>query len=617
MRWIYSTLLFLCLPACCLAQADTVYQLPEATIMQHYLPATEHDFDSIDIAAAGHANLTQLLQTESSVFVRNYGPGTLGTLTIGGGSAEQTNVMWQGIAIRNPMLGQIDVTLLPVDLFTSIGIQAKGGSAQYGNNQLSGGLNLNTDLPIDREKTIGLSLEHGSWQRFSGHLKALYAVGQSRSQTSLYGLHSKNDYAFELNGLSMRQANASIQNLGLYHLSEIPLNTQNKLDIGLWWQDSEQEIPPTSVQNSSNANQNTTSFRSVLGWKNRAPRGKSEVRLGYVAGSIDYRNPARLEESQTRFGSVVFAAQHQWWFGGSKSLTLGVDDRLQHGDAPAYGGRQLENQLEVHAGYEWTKPRWEVGIFVRQGLLEQELMPTTASIQSSFQAHPSARISLGLSRDLRYPTLNERYWQPGGKPDIEEESGWSQRLSVSTSWQWGIWEWDMTGHGFNRLISNWILWSPQDELNFWAPDNLARVWSRGGGVRTQAKAQLADLCLSVRVNYSHTSSTNQVAIKTPRLNVGDQLFYTPKNRVGLTAETSWPKWRVRYEHQYTGSYPGILSEVPAFQVGSLHIARSFDWVDKKMRVWIRVHNLWDIQYRVIERRPMPGRNFRLGLSFEI
>jgi len=601
----------------CFAQLDSVYLLPEATVRQVHLPASEFTFDSSDILAAGHGTITQILQTEALVFVRNYGPGSLGTLTIGGGSAEQTNVSWQGISIRNPMLGQIDVTLLPADLFTSIGVQSKGGSAQYGNNQLSGGLDLKSDLPSDKERGLGLSLEYGSWQRLSGHLKSLYTIGSSKSQTSIYGLKSKNDFPLEINGLVLRQSNASIQNLGVYHLSEITLTNHSKIEVGLWWQDSHQEIPPTTVQNSSNANQGTTSIRSVVGWKNRSQRGRTEARIGYAGGSIDYRNPARLEESLTRFGSVNISANHQWWYGGSSSLTVGVDNRIQHGEAQAYGGRQAENQFEIFGGYEWKRPTWSFGAFVRQGMLDEVLMPTTASLQSSFAVSERIRISAGLSRDLRYPTLNERYWQPGGKPNLKSESGWSQRLSVAAKMVLGRWTWDLTAHGFNRLIRNWILWSPQDDLSIWTPDNIAKVWSRGGGIRTQAMTHFGDLAIKLRLNYAHTSSINQVAIETPRLDVGDQLFYTPKNRFGFSAETSWPAWTVRYEQQYTGGYPGIISPVPSFQVGSFYLSRTFSWTDKDLRAWFRVHNLWDVRYRVIERRPMPGRHFRLGVSFDM
>lgn len=616
MRIILTILLF-CLGFICWGQVDSIYLLPEATVTQSYLPATEFEFDSNDLAAAGHGTVTQLLQTESLVFVRNYGPGTLGTLTIGGGSAEQTNITWQGISLRNPMLGQIDVTLLPSDLFTSIAVQSKGGSAQYGNNQLTGGIDLKSELPTAKASGLGFSVEHGSWKRFSGHVKGLYSIGSTRSQTSVYGMRSENDYAFILNGLALRQSNASIHNLGVYHLSEIPLNSHGNLQIGLWWQDSQQEIPPTTVQNSSNANQSTTSLRSVIGWNNRSPTGKTEVRIGFVGGTIDFRNPARLEESLTRFGSLIAKADHEWWFGGSSSLKIGFENRLQHGEAGAYGGRQSENQLEVHSGFEWTKPTISWGFFLRQGLLDEELMPLTASLQSTMQLGKQVSLSAGVSRDLRYPTLNERYWQPGGKPDLNAESGWSQRLSVATRWKTGSWNWEMTAHAFNRTIENWILWSPQDELNIWTPDNLAKVWSRGGGLRTNVGRTFGDLDIQLRMNYTHTSSTNQIAIETPRLDKGDQLFYTPKNRLGMAVETSWPKWTVRYDLQYTGGYPGIIEEIESFRVGSIYVSRLFGWTSSKLRAWIRVNNLWDIQYRVVERRPMPGRNFRIGVSYDI
>ncbi|NJL13466.1 MAG: TonB-dependent receptor plug domain-containing protein [Microscillaceae bacterium] len=62
----------------------------------------------------GFRTLGQLLQALSSLYVREYGPQQLSSLSFRGTGSSHTAVLWQGININSPTLGMSDLGTLPV-----------------------------------------------------------------------------------------------------------------------------------------------------------------------------------------------------------------------------------------------------------------------------------------------------------------------------------------------------------------------------------------------------------------------------------------------------------------------------------------------------------------------
>ncbi|MBK9299353.1 MAG: TonB-dependent receptor plug domain-containing protein [Bacteroidetes bacterium] len=62
-------------------------------------------------------SLNHLLALHTNVFVKNYGVGSLSTISIRGSSAAQTAVLWHGLNLNNAMTGLADFSILPVSFF--------------------------------------------------------------------------------------------------------------------------------------------------------------------------------------------------------------------------------------------------------------------------------------------------------------------------------------------------------------------------------------------------------------------------------------------------------------------------------------------------------------------
>lgn len=112
------------------------------------------------------------------------------------------------------------------------------------------------------------------------------------------------------------------------------------------------------------------------------------------------------------------------------------------------------------------------------------------------------------------------------------------------------------------------------------------------------------------------SSTNKVDLQVPRIETGQQLFYTPEWCAfsSITIETRG--WLFNYEHQYTGGVNTFSTPLPAFTTGNLHLRYQAPRGALSTSFWLRLDNLWDASFMIVERRPMPGRRIRVGLTLD-
>ncbi len=100
------------------AQVDSVQVLQQIEVTAERIDLADigKHTDRIDkstILHSRHEDLASVLSMQTPLFVRSYGTGTLATLGIRGGGAAHTQIVWNGIPLRNPMLGLQDLSLIP------------------------------------------------------------------------------------------------------------------------------------------------------------------------------------------------------------------------------------------------------------------------------------------------------------------------------------------------------------------------------------------------------------------------------------------------------------------------------------------------------------------------
>src|SRR5690606_22428207 len=104
----------------------------------------------------------------------------------------------------------------------------------------------------------------------------------------------------------------------------------------------------------------------------------------------------------------------------------------------------------------------------------------------------SLLLKTSLGKGYKVPTLNDRYWDPGGNPDLLPEE--SINGEVGLHWlKNGLFSWDQSLTFYRMQVDNWIIWLPQGSV--WSPENIRDVQNQGIEYQGKADWKLGNLDL--------------------------------------------------------------------------------------------------------------------------
>ncbi len=603
-------------------QVDTTVHLSAveiaaAKLRQLPVGSPSQEWTSVQLEKITATNIASLLGEETGSFIKNYGTGTLATSSIRGGNGGHTLVLWNGLPIQSPMLGLLDLSLLPVAGVESVSFQKGGNTALWGSGAIGGLVSLNNESDFSNQFSIENQTVLGSfgyWQQV-GKLK----IGNHKFQSNTRVSYEKgdNDFEYEIAPTlpKRQQTNANFRQRNIQQDFYWKLNQQNQLDVHLWRQDIHRAIPPTNVQNRSVAYQDDWSNRVIANWKHIGSHAIWNIKTGFFDEYQDFVNDLIRLQAHNHFQSYFGELTRQWTWRKSHQLLLGGTHTYTKAWSKNYTGTILENKSALFASWKWQHGNWAIQSSLRQELVDGGFAPLVPVAGLDYQLASFLNLQFKISKNYRLPTLNDRYWTPGGNASLQPESGWSEEATIRTQSKKGNWQWTGAITGFNRLINNWILWTLPQGQNFWAAHNLTEVWSRGLEPRFSVSFHQQDIQLQLKGGYDYIRSTNQVALETPRIAQGDQLIYTPTHQAFGKLALEWKGIYGSYHHQFIGSTEGINDPIPAYQVGTVRIQYNTTINAYRGNLFFTINNVWDANYVVVERRPMAGRHYQLGVHF--
>lgn len=613
-----TLLLFLTLPYLVFGQMDTIaiseVVIVESSIRSQMTGSTIQNW-ATEKESNANLDLGNLLD-QNGIFIKSYGANSLATSSIRGGSAGHTLVLWNGLPIQSPMLGLLNLTLLPINSVENISLQKGGGSASWGSGAIGGVVNLKNKAEFNNSFSFSANSIIGSFGQFNEQLKL--AVGNNKFQfvTKFFHQQAENDFHYPVApGIPDRQqTNAAFHQQNVLHDVYLSLKKGHRLSAHFWRQQSDKQLPPTITQNQSGAHQNDKASRLILNWQHIHKHIVTNLKTAWFNEHLDYFNDLSGLESLSHFHTFLgeWTAQGSW--NKQHRFLLGTSHSYTNVTADGYTNRPSENKTALFASYQFRKSRFNFQATVRQEVIDQNFIPLTPALSANYQLFPSLNLAAKISRNYRLPTFNDRYWQQGGNPDLLAESGWSQEATLLWLLQKGPFILKISHTAFNRKINNWIMWVPLDGQAFWSANNITKVWSRGLEERFFLSFIRDNITIQLQTGYDHIKSTNEVPLKVPAFAKGDQLLYTPRHLVFGSFSFNWKSIAVEYHHSYRGASKGVNELLEAYQTGRFQL--EYQMANKKWAATLfgSIINAWDANYFVVERRPMAGRWFRIGLK---
>ncbi|MFK7906334.1 MAG: TonB-dependent receptor plug domain-containing protein, partial [Chitinophagales bacterium] len=591
-------------------------------IRQVSIGGESQTWDSDDLQKISSKNIADFLNSETGIFIKSYGLGSLATSSARGGSASHTLVLWNGLPIQSPMLGLLDLSLLPIHSAEKISVQSGGASAMWGSGAVGGIVSLQNTSDFSKTLTISSQSTLGSFGNRQQTLQVGFGNERFQSKSKLSYQEAANDFFYEIHpDLPKRQqTNAAVLQKNFLQDIYFKINPRQKIAAHFWLQNATRQIPPTNVQNLSQAYQDDKALRLVLDWQRIGEKSVWNAKAAYFKEDLGYHDPQIGLAALSDFSIWMAEVDGQFTLDpkGEHRLLVGTTHSLTKAFAEEYRSKHpiKEYKGAVFARYQGSYKDWTTQFSLRQELVAGNFVPLVPIFGVNKQLGKQLEVKMKVSKNYRLPTMNDRFWQPGGNPDLLAENGWSQEATI-------VWKtenkeknirsrWAFTG--FNRNMDNWILWSKLDGNSFWSASNITKVWSRGFEARLGFDCQLQDFRYEWKGAYHFTHSTNQIALELPEIAAGQQLFYTPKDQVSGTFGVHWKQLYVAYQHRFTGSSLGVNEDVEAYHLGQVRMQYGVEHKKLRGNLSFTIENLWDASYFVIERRPMAGRYFQMGLD---
>ena len=610
-------------PAAAQATLDTTVALPTVTVTATRGPTrlvlVPARVTVLDAEAAGARTVADLLTARSPLFIRRYGDGGLASLSLRGTGASQTLVLLDGHRIADPQLGQLDLSLLPTLLLGSVEVMGGAASPLYGTDALGGVVNLRT-VPPGTQRIVKAQGGFGAYGDRTGGLLVAGSRGTLSGLSLVEYQTVEGDYPYLNEGLfppeEVLREGADRRRLSLYSSLGYTAD-RGHLRLAAWYNDAERGLPTIGSSQPRQERQWDEHLRLWADGERHFTWGTLRVGGLVQEGALRYVNPQLgLDETgRTRVASFDAEARtvlgRRWLlaggfaggYGQARHPSLRDDATETHGGAFAHATGSFGRLL--------VYPALRADVYRRPDTSAVWAVNPRLGLNLRLLQGPALHLKASAGHSFRMPTFNDRFWQPGGKPDLSPERGWTVDVGLHLE----------HGHGqveatvFLTRLRDQIVWLPT-RAGYYAPDNVQRVRSRGLEASYRGGWPLARrLRLDGGLFYTLTDARDR---SDPEARSFDQPVrlvprHQLKGHLGLRLGPAHFDVSGRYTGRRYITTDGTQFLDPFFLLdGQLRFQQQTRPFDATLAVV--VENLLDRRYEVIPANPMPPRHARLQLT---
>lgn len=627
----------------------------------------ETRLDSLILKENIALSIADVLTFNSPIFVKQYGRATLSTVSFRGTGPSHTQVTWNGMRINNPMLGMTDFSMIPSYFIDDASLLHGTSSVNETGGGLGGLVRLST-APADIR---GFGLQYiqgiGMFRTFDEFLRLEWGDEHWQVSTRAVYQSSANDFKYRNRDKKENIYDDEMNIVGSYYpternksgafddvhvLQEVYYDTRrgDRFGLNAWYINSNRELPLLTTDYADDKQfenrQREHTLRSVLSWDHYRSDWKVAAKAGYIHTwmAYDYRKDPgsgimnSITRSRNKVDTFYGQADGEYTPNGNWFFTAGIsahqhlvesidkDIILQQGGKDIVGYDKGRIELSASVSAKW-RPTERLGL---SAVLREEMYGTKwatvpaffADCQLSKRGNIVAKAS--VSRNHRFPTLNDLYFLPGGNPDLRSESGFSYEAGLSFAvGKENVYSLSGSASWYDQHIDDWILWLSTPK-GFFSPRNIKQVHAYG--VEMQASLDVIparDWKLTMNGTFSWSPSINEGEPISPAdQSVGKQLPYEPEFSAAVTGRLTWRSWGLLYQfcyysERYTMSSNDITlsGRLTPYLMNNLSLDKAFalKWADLTLKG--TVNNLFNEEYLSVTARPMPRMNveFFIGI----
>ncbi len=634
-----SVLVMLIKVSCAFAQSDPIspdstYRLDAVTVEGTAIPKVSLNtlIDSSALVIDNAIGIGGLLKYNSTIFIKDYGPGNITTVSARGGSATQSQVFWNGININQAGLGMTDLSTLPPFLLDHITVQQSVSGAASGSGSMAGNILL-SNKPSTSKGFYGLiKNSFSSIGEKSTGVRAGYSKNRFAVDARYIYLDSDNTYRFTNTAArpyaeEQTQRNASLIQQGYSATITYKLTPRTELAVYSWYTHFDRNVAPT-LQTIIKGKQRDVSFRNSIQLYHKGKRSQWAYKLAYLKDEYKYSQRSSMSDStintdQGHSDNLINQVDYSYDLSDRVTVSIGITQFYQSikNHSAAQGGESRQ-RFSFYGGATWTgkRKRTILTALVRQEVYAAQVAPFTYSLQIDQRLSKGMSLIIKGDRFYRIPTMYDLYWSKGANQELRPENGWGAEVGIVQEVHFHKFKHSMTVNVFTRTVKDWILWTPVREYSNWIPQNIDEVWSRGIEFKNDLAIKFSERT-SFTFSFKHTyqNTTRQDHYGKNGEGYQKQLIYTPVYLGNVGVVIQHKQFALSYYQQYT-SWVFIVADerdyIDPYTYAMLRIQAGHTIGKNSLDVFAEIDNCWNASYQTVKDRPMPLRYFRAGVIYK-
>ncbi len=580
--------------------------------------------DSATLEQYHNKTIAELIGQQTTIYIKQTAPGILATTAFRGTSSQQTGFYWQGLPVNSPSLGLTDLSVLPVGLFDKISVYSGGGSSLYGSGSIGGSILLENRPSFSKGTEIVFGQAMGSYGLSQTHFSGGYSnkIIYTRSAYTYRFTENNYDYTYARPNLTEERKLKNANSLQHIFLQDVGYRLTNKdvISFHYWHQQSDREIPNAITARDGTAEQYDRSNRAVLQFQHAYENGFLKAKLAYFDELQVFDDPAIFTDDSTNTRAYISELQYEHGFSNKTRLNAGFTASFYEAfGSNLKGADQYQGALFAAVKHQVYKTL-NAKLAIRQEFVQDVNVPITPSLGAEWAIVKHVILKGNVAYNYRVPTLNDRFWSPGGNPDLKPESGWTEEVGILLSpikTKSNTLTLEFTG--YHSEIENWIQWV--NVGTFFSPRNIKKVETKGFEASLNYSYTLKKVRLQLGANYGFTESiTKEVELASDN-SLGQQLIFVPKHTGNAQLHVAYGNASIFYNHTvvgeaYDASDNNENSIIDSYNIASLGLSYTQKYNKLSIGISAQVNNIWDRDYVVIRFRPMPRRNFLIGITIK-
>jgi vitamin B12 transporter len=621
------------------AQEIPLKYIPEVTVKtnKEYFSEdqTTLSIDREELILYREQNLGTMLEKETPALIRAYGAeGSVISISLHGTGSNHAQVCWNGFALNSPTSGQADLSLIPVGFIQSVEVINGASGALFGSGTFGGSINLRNEPDWNNKLSVINSFDAGSYSSIGNILTLRLGSRHFQFHMAAISRKAENDFHYtdfyRYHAPDRVASHNEFRTTGLIQNFYMNLGRGSILEAGIWYQFKIKQLPALmGSYKESFAEQKDSSFRSFISLRKASHKSTLVLKSAWFYDYLRYTDQFSDSDSgysvNSRISTSRFMneADYRYYLTDHVILGGGSSYNLISGNSNNYDGNIKENEYAFFGNAKFILKNWILNTGIRKEFYEGINPAIQYSIGIRYKAGEHVIVRSGLSNKFRKPTINEKFWNPGGNPLLRPEKGWGGDLTFEYSSVKEREEFcriNASLTGYFQHVDNWIQWVIRDSLT---PVEYKQVVAKGIEAKLNYRFVVGLFRLRGLLNYGYNRS---IIIKTYDSNPfyeGNQLMYVPLHTAGGGITADFEGFEIGTSEVFTGCRETVETadralQLPAYCLVDVFAGFHKEFMNMKLGMLFRISNLFNRQYEVIRSYPMPGRTFQLiiTLGFE-